>query len=260
MRLRHAGFALVGLGLVFAASCGSDPDKHRAQAEEAGAGGEAGERSSSSGGSQSQAGTGGVALPQAGEGSAPALVTGGAGGVEVDGGAAGALSEAGATAGGADGSAAGAGGAAPTPVTGSTCGEGRYLPIEGPCLDCPALPNPYYPYMVSCPDISLWSFDPTNGDVELQFANATVYEAFSGTVSVSWTDSANVNGGGGEFEWEYIRESDTFLFHLTTLPATADIIQISYFSAQDACGFSIYAQTLEVDRDGDFASVCPLAR
>jgi hypothetical protein len=239
----------VTLATVLVASCGSDDEKRSVRADDAGAGGEAGDANdpNAGGSSMSAAGQGGADPLAAGAGGVPETAAG-AGGAPVAG--------AGGSAAGETGSA-GAAGASGELVSLFCPDPGEYYSGEGGCLACEGEPEPQ---TVTCLE-AFFAKDllADEGPIAVRLGPYTApREALPVGVSVAYEldDSVELletemSFNFNSFEWE---------INVGDIPQSATQIRVQPFSVPAVCGdtFTLTDEVIFVSGGGDsWTATCP---
>ena len=267
-------FVSVTLTTVLVASCGSDDEKRSVRADDAGAGGEAGEANhpGAGGSTLSAAGQGG-ADPTAAGAAGGTAATAGAGGASVDGtggapvaGAGGAPVDgtggapvAGVGGGSAAGEAGSAGAAGGSGELGSLfCQEsGEYYSGEGGCLACEGEPEPQ---TVSCVD-AFYAKDvvASGGTTRIVLAPSTApREALPVKVAVTYRLADSVE----QLETDMTFNFNAFYWEIDVggIPQSATQMRVQPFSVPAVCGdtFTLTDEVIFVKGGGDdWAATCP---
>jgi hypothetical protein len=240
----------VTLATVLVVSCGSDDDKRSVRAEDAGAGGEAGEASdpNAGGSSMSAAGQGGAEPTAAGAAGVPATA-GGAGGAPVAG--AGGSSAAGET------GSAGAAGASGEPISLFCTEPGEYYSGEGGCLACEGEPEPQ---TVTCVEaFYAKDVEASGGPNLIVLAPSTApREALPVKVTVTYQLADSVE----QLETDMTFDFNAFYWEIDVggVPQSATQMRVQPFSVPALCGdtFTLTDEVIFVTGGGDdWAATCP---
>jgi hypothetical protein len=240
----------VTLATVLVVSCGSDDEKRSVRADEAGAGGEAGEANdpSAGGSSMSAAGQGGADRTAAGAAGVSAAAAG-AGGASAAG--AGGSSAAGETA------SAGAAGASGELVSLFCSEPGEYYSGEGGCLACEGEPEPQ---AVTCVEaFSAKYVDASGGPTLIVLAPSTApREALPIKVTVTYQLADSVE----QLEADMTFDFNAFYWEIdvSSIPQGATQVRVQPFSVPAVCGdtFTLTDEVIFVTGGGDeWAATCP---